>query len=114
MKQRLLVMNGQKLVQSEQEGQWVTNKVEKAGLVKPGIYNIHLSTQADKSNSHDGVIVHADKEHVYQQVGKAFIRHDLDSFDKAPEIGRNSSIKYDGSNAQVAASSIRLGRGISR
>lgn len=31
MKQRLLVMNGQRLVQNEQEGQWVTNKVDKAG-----------------------------------------------------------------------------------
>ena len=38
MKQRLLVMNGQKLVQSEQGGQWVTSKVEKAGAIKPGLY----------------------------------------------------------------------------
>jgi hypothetical protein len=31
MKQRLLVMNGQKIVQHEQEGRWQNDKVEKAG-----------------------------------------------------------------------------------
>jgi hypothetical protein len=41
MKQRLLVMNGQKIVQHEQEGRWLNDKVEKAGLVKPGIYNLY-------------------------------------------------------------------------
>ncbi|MFC3658459.1 KfrB domain-containing protein, partial [Xanthomonas hyacinthi] len=87
MKQRLLVMNGQRLVQSEQGGRWATDKVEKAGTIKPGIYNIHLSTKADKSQSHDGVIVHADKDHVYQQVGKHFVQHDRANFDKVPEIG---------------------------
>jgi hypothetical protein len=114
MKQRLLVMNGQKLVQSEQGAQWATNKVEKAGPIKPGIYNIHLSTRADKTKNHDGVILHADKEHVYQQVGKIFIKHDLVNFSKVPEVGSNSSIKYDGDKAVVAPSSIKLGRRVSR
>lgn len=114
MKQRLLVMNGQRLVQSEQEGHWNTVKVEKAGAIKPGIYNIHSSTQADKTKAHDGVIVHTDKEHVYQQVGKNnFVKHDRSNFDKVPEVGSNSSVKYDGGKAIVSPSSIKLGRGIS-
>ena len=107
-------MSGQRLVKSEQRGRWATDKVEQAGTIKPGIYNIHLSTKADKSQSHDGVIVHADKDHVYQQVGKQFVQHDRANFDKVPEIGSNSSIKYDGDKAQVAPSSIKLGRGLSR
>ena len=114
MKQRLLVMNGQRLVQSEQAGQWTTDKVEKAGLVKPGIYNIHLSTPADKGQTHEGVILHADKTHVYQQVGKQYVRHERESFGKLPEIGSNSSIKYDGDKAQVAPSSLKLGKTLSR
>jgi cell filamentation protein len=113
MKQRLLVMNGQRLVQSEQGGQWNTDKVEKAGIVKPGIYNIHLSSQADKTKAHDGVIVHADKDHVYQQVGKNFVKHDRADFDKVPDIGGNSSIKYEDEKAVVSASTIKLGRKIS-
>ncbi len=114
MKQRLLVMNGQRLVQSEQGGQWATDKVEKAGLVKPGIYNIHLSTQVDKSQTYDGVIVHADKTHVFQQVGKQYVRHDRIDFSKVPEVGSNSSIKYDRDKAQVVPSSLKLGKTLSR
>jgi hypothetical protein len=114
IKQRLLVMNGQRLLQSEQGGQWNTDKVEKAGTIKPGIYNIHLSAQADKAQTYDGVILYADKNNVYQQVGKNFVKHDLSAFDKAPEIGSNSSIKYDNNKAVVSSSTIKLSRGISR
>lgn len=113
MKQRLLVMNGQRLVQSEKGGDWNTDKVEKAGTVKPGIYNIHLSAQADKSKAHDGPVIHADKDHVYQQVGKSFVKHDRADFDKLPEIGSNSTIKYDNGKATVTGASMKLGRGIS-
>lgn len=113
MKQRLLVMNGQRLVQSERGGQWITEKVVKAGAIKPGIYNIHLSAQADKAKTQDGVIVHADSDYVYQQVGKNFIKHDRTDFDKVPDIGSNASIKYDNGKAMVSLSSIKLGRRIS-
>lgn len=94
MKQRLLVMNGQRLVQSEQGGQWATDKVEKAGAVKPGIYNIHLAIDADKSKTHEGVIIFADHASAYQQIGKSFVKHALADFDKVPEVGSNSSIRY--------------------
>lgn len=114
MKQRLLVMNGQRLVQSEQGGQWSTDKVEKASLVKPGIYNIHLSTPADKSQTHEGVILHTDKTHVYQQVGKHYVKHDRIDFGKLPEIGSNASIQYAGDKAQVAPSLLKLGKTLSR
>ena len=112
MKQRLLVMNGQRLVQSEQGGQWNTDKVEKAGLIKPGIYNIHLSAQADKAKTEDGVILHTDRDHVYQQVGKNFVKHDRSDFDKVPEIGSAKSISYNAQGkAAVAAEAPKLTRG---
>jgi hypothetical protein len=114
MKQRLLVMNGQRLVQSEQGGKWATEKVDKAGTLKAGIYNIHLSTQADKSQAYDGVVVHADKSAIYQQIGKNFVKHDRADFDKVPDIGSNSSIKYDRGKAAVTASIVKLARGLSR
>lgn len=113
MKQRLLVMNGQRLVQSEQGGQWSTDKVEKAGAVKPGIYNIHLASLADKSKGTDGPVIYADKDHVYQKVGASFVKHSRLDFDKVPEIGKDSSIKYDNGKAVAAPSSMKLGRGIS-
>lgn len=113
MKIRLLVMNGQRLIQVEQSAEWVTEKVEKAGLVKPGIYNIHLAATVDKARPHEGPIIHADKDNVYQQVGKRFVKHSATDFDKVPEMGSNASIKYDGEKAVISNAKIKLGRHIS-
>ena len=113
MKQRVLVMNGQRLVQDEHEGKWVTGKVERAGNLKAGIYNIYLSTQADKAKTHDGVIMHADRDNFYQKVGKDFVKHNRADFDVVPLIGDTLSIKYDGGKAVAVPLSIKLGRGIS-
>ena len=114
MKQRLLVMNGQKLLQSEQGGQWATIKVDKAGAIKPGIYNIHLAMPADKAKSHDGLVLHLDMEHLYQQVGKVFIRHALEDFGNAPDTGSIASIHYDGDRAVTVAGSVKQSRGLKR
>ena len=113
MKQRLLVMNGQLLVQSEQAGQWRTDKVEKAALVKPGIYAIYLATAADKSKAHDGPIIHIDTASVYQQVGKNFVLHDRTAFQKLPDIGVNLSVSYNAGKCVATPSTIRSGRKIS-
>lgn len=116
MKHRVLVMNGQRIVQNEQTpGTWQTEHVDKAGQLKPGIYNIYAATAADKSRAHDGVIVHADKQGIYQQIGKQFVKHDRENFDKVPEIGSAKSITYDQSGrAQVAVASEKLGKKLSR
>lgn len=94
MKQRLLVMNGHRLVQFEKNGRWEIDRVEKAGLVKPGIYNIYLATDADRSGQYVGIIVHSDKEHIYQQIGTEFFRHDRERFRTVPVVGENAIIKY--------------------
>lgn len=115
MKQRLLVMNGQRIVQTEQGGAWTNQKVDKAGTLKPGIYNLYMAQKADKSQRHDGVIVHADNNNIYQQVGKNFVMHDRQNFDKVPEIGSAKSITYnDQGKAVVSAEAAKLSRGRSR
>lgn len=114
MKQRLLVMNGQRIVQIEQSGKWHDNKVEKAGTLKPGIYPLYLANQADKAKSYDGVVLHVDKEHVYQQVGKGWVKHNHTDFDKVPEIGSATRLTYDQGRAVISAATIKLGRGLSR
>lgn len=113
MKQRLLVMNGQRLVQNEQAGQWSTTKVEKAGNIKPGIYHIHLAVDADKSKAYDGVILHTDQSFIYQQAGKIVVKHNVPDFDKLPEIGTSSRVKYDDGRAVVSQASLKRARGIS-
>jgi cell filamentation protein len=102
MKQRLLVMNGQRLVQIEREGQWATDKVEKAAGVKPGIYNIYLAVDADKTTVHEGIIVHMDHDHLYQQIGKGFVRHLLTDFKQVPDIGSHASVNYATGVAETA------------
>ncbi|EDP0643714.1 conjugal transfer protein TraO [Salmonella enterica] len=115
MKHRLLVMNGQRIVQTENQGAWTNQKVDKAGALKPGIYNLYMAQKADKSQRHDGTIVHADSGTIYQQVGKNFVMHARSDFDKVPEIGSAKSISYDAQGkAQVSAESVKLSRGRSR
>ncbi len=114
MKQRLLVMNGQKLLQSEQGGEWATNKVEKAGGIKPGIYNLYLASASNKMNSYEGVVIHADRDVLYQQVGKNFVKHDIKAFEKIPDLGASLKIGYDESKAIVTQASVRLGRRLTR
>ena len=48
MKNRLLVMNGQRIFQIEEGGMWRNEKVDKAGLLKPGIYNLYLAGSAER------------------------------------------------------------------
>lgn len=112
MKQRLLVMNGSRIVQTEDGGAWQNKKVEKAGDLKPGIYNIYNATHADTKAKHEGVIVHTDKESVYQQVGKTnFVMHRTDSFDIVPKVGENKSVSYGQTGkAQVEAATEKLTR----
>ncbi|MCB1936197.1 MAG: conjugal transfer protein TraO [Nitrosomonas sp.] len=96
MKQRLLVMNGQKLVQKEEDGTWKTIKVTKAPGLKAGIYNIYLAKEAETANhSYDGLIVHIDKDFFYQKSGNEFIKHTANYFLKLPEVGKNITVQYD-------------------
>lgn len=114
MKQRLLVMNGQRLLQSEKEGQWQTVHVDKAMGIRPGIYDLHLARAADKSAAYDGVFLYADKEHVFQLTGKSIVRHDRNRFTLAPDIGIDVQVTYGEDMALIAAASIKTGRGRSR
>ncbi|MCL6486921.1 MAG: conjugal transfer protein TraO [Janthinobacterium lividum] len=114
MKQRVLVMNGQRLLQNEQDGNWATSKVDKAGAIKPGIYDIYLAGMADKAKTYEGVILHADGSSVYQQVGKTLIKHDASDFAKVPETGVQSSVSYQDGHALSSSASIKQGRKLSR
>ncbi len=114
MKQRLLVMNGQRLLQEDTEGKWKTVKVDKAQGLKPGIYDLHLARIADKALTHEGAILFADKEHVFQQIGKAMVKHDRNQFEVVPGEGTSAHITYVDNKAMVARVTISTGRGRSR
>lgn len=113
-KKRLLVMNGQRLLQGESGGEWATQKVDKAGALKPGIYDLYLSSLADKTKSYDGLILYADKDFVYQRVGRDYVKHDRENFSKVPDAGSNFHIHYDGGKLVSSPAVLKVGRGISR
>jgi cell filamentation protein len=107
MKQRVLVMNGQRIVQSEAGvNVWKTDQVEKAGELKPGIYNIYTAATADKAKAYEGALVHADGQAVYQQVGKQFVRHARIDFEKPLKLGIPSSIAYDPTSGRALVSTV--------
>lgn len=114
MKQRLLVMNGQRIVQSEQDGRWQNEKVEKAFEVKPGIYSLYSAVAADKAKEHIGTILHVDKAAVYQQVGREIVKHERADFDKPPDVGHLKSISYKQGRANIGISAVKLGRSLGR
>lgn len=120
MKQRLVVMNGQRIVQSAQGStdsfeNGKTEVVGKANTLKPGVYNLYSAATADKSQGYDGQILHASKDAVYQKTGANIIKHDRSDFDIVPAIASVQNIKYDEQGrAVVAASTQQLGRGHSR
>lgn len=95
MKQRLLVMNGQRIVQEDRDGSWTNRKVDKAGAIKPGIYNVYTAKAADKTASHDGQILHVDSGKIYQKTAKAIVMHSCSDFDKVPDIGSAKRITYN-------------------
>lgn len=115
MKQRILVMNGQRLLETEQSGQWNVTKVERAGNLEPGLYNLYLADPADKTKQYVGLILHTDRDYVYQQQDEEVVRHSRADFGIAPEIGTLKSISYDEQNrARVVTATVALGRGMTR
>lgn len=108
-------MNGQRIVQTEQEGSWINKKVDKAITLKPGIYNLYTALSVDKTKVSEGIIVHVDQEAIYQQTGKSFILHSRKDFDLLPDIGSSNAITYnDSGKAVVKAEPLKLNRSRSR
>jgi len=95
MTQRLLVMNGQRILQTAQGSDWSNQKVDKAGELRPGIYNLSGATKADRAKTHTGPILHADATSVYQGDARSIVAHARGDFGKVPEIGSTKTISYD-------------------
>lgn len=95
MKERLIVMNGQRIVQSEVGGKWSNQEVEKAGPMRPGIYNLYSAKPVDKSITSRGLIIYSDPKTIYQEVDRQVVAHSKSDFDKPPAVGMNRVISYD-------------------
>ncbi|SEG23659.1 hypothetical protein SAMN05216334_1611 [Nitrosomonas ureae] len=104
-KLRMIVMNGQKILQTQNNNEWETTgtikKVDEG--IKPGVYNIYLGTAPVDKNQYQGQIIYIDRENsvFYQQVKKDFIVHRLNAVDGKPIAGKDVVIAYDGEKATL-------------
>ena len=104
-KLRMIVMNGQKILQTQNNNEWETmgtiKKVDEG--IKPGVYNIYLARTPVDKKQYEGQIIHIDKANAvfYQQVNKDFIVHQLNDVDGKPAAGKNVIITYDGEKATL-------------
>ncbi|HMW39645.1 MAG TPA: hypothetical protein PKD57_09590 [Saprospiraceae bacterium] len=105
-KLRMIVMNGQRIIQALVNNEWETTgtikKVEEG--IKPGIYNIYLAQNPENNKQYEGKILFIDKENefFYQQTGKDFIVHQLNAMSSKPVAGKDMIIEYDGEKAYLA------------
>ena len=104
-KLRMVVMNGQKILQTQNNNEWETvgtiKKVEEG--IKPGVYNIYLAKAPVDKKSYEGKIIHIDKDNAifYQQVNKDYIVHQSNAVDSKPLAGKDVAIIYDGEKAAL-------------
>lgn len=105
-KLRMIVMNGQKIIQAMVNNEWETTgtikKVEEG--IKPGIYNIYLAQKPEDKKQYEGKILYIDKESevFYQQTGKDFIVHRLNVINGKPTAGKDVVVEYDGEKVHLA------------
>ncbi len=104
-KQRIIVMNGRKILQTQINNEWETTgtikKAEKG--IRPGVYNIYLAKEPSDKNQYEGKILLIDKDNgvFYQQVKKDFIVHQLSTVDGKPVAGKDVVVRYDGEKAKL-------------
>ena len=104
-KQRIIVMNGQKILQTQNNNEWETtgaiNKAEEG--IRPGVYNIYLAKEPSDKNQYEGTILLIDKDNgvFYQQSNKDFIVHQLKAVDGKLVAGKDVVVKYDGEKAAL-------------
>ena len=104
-KLRMIVMNGQKTLQTQNNNEWETTgtikKVDEG--IKPGVYNIYLARTFVDKNQYERKIIYIDKENAvfYQQVKKDFIVHQLKAIEGKPVAGKDVVIAYDGEKATL-------------
>ena len=102
-KQRLIILNGYKILQNFNNNGWkTTGLVKKAEVgIKPGIYNLFMAHDPEMGNTvYEGLMLYIDKKQgiVYQQQpNKALIAHKLNSFDLMPSVGKHITFQYDDS-----------------
>ncbi|MCG7556057.1 MULTISPECIES: KfrB domain-containing protein [Pseudoalteromonas] len=89
---RLLVMNGQKLLESQNNDSWQVDGVERSTPLKCGVYNLFNCIEAEPTEVYHGRVVHVDELYVYQQIDNKFVRHDKETLGQSVSTGDTVTI----------------------
>lgn len=113
---RLLVMNGQRVLQRREGDDWTNLSVHKAGAIKAGFYNLWSASAPTPGQSYEGAILHAEGDKLYQQVGKSVVVHDLRAFlgVRPPPVGALKAVSYDASGIATVRDEVTASRSRSR
>lgn len=95
MQKRVVVLNGHKVLQAEQNGTWTNERVEKAGALRPGLYELFSAQQSDRSTSTSGALVIVDDGVLYQVTSTGLVGHACSDFDALPAVGVHGTVNYD-------------------
>jgi hypothetical protein len=107
-KQRVVVMNGQRILQSLQGEDWEPTQVsEGTGGLRPSIINLYRAVDADPAKTY------TDERFVFQQVPAGIVRYERSGFQELPDIGANVSVSLEQGEAKVAAAGQAHSTGIS-
>lgn len=101
MRKRVVVLNGQKVLQAEEGATWTNERVEKAGLLRPGLYELFTAQQSDRSTYTAGALLIMDSGMLYQVTDTGLVAHNCNDFDVLPAVGAHGTVTY---NADARAS----------
>lgn len=108
--QLLVVANESRLVDTQENGEWVSKYAGSRNSLPKGIYDLTGAAKPDKTaavKAYEGNVMHVDKKAVYQlhtnDKGKAeLVKHDAGLFkDKLPVVGSQLKVEYTRGQGQV-------------
>ncbi len=108
IKQRLVVMNSQKILQQkDNDNKWVNvGTIKEAGAgIKAGIYNLFSALPARSGEDYEGQILHIDKKEgvIYQKTKFNYIAFDINDSLRDLKEGKYYSIKKTDNHIEIKA-----------
>lgn len=92
---RIVVMNGQRLLQVKEGAGWAVEKVDRAGSLKPGIYDLTRVLLPENNKQYDGPILHSEPDGIYQVTEHGIVKHAFDWFYTLPIAGQVKTLTYN-------------------
>lgn len=105
MKQRILVLNGQRLLENFENDEWKTIKTYKFNSLPGGVYNIFAARDGEKEKNSEGLLVHASENEFYLKSAFGMLKYEINEYLKLPGIGSFIKVAFD-ENKQIIVNTV--------